>query len=324
VLYVSTGGSGTACSDSNPCSIATAVGILNLVQDVILIEPGVYSESIDIPENVQVLVSGYGATLTGLNSDGEVVEIHGGAHVRVLGLNLVASGSANFGLAINLEQDPPVPVVLEDLTIDSVSGGVDSISTQLSLSRSRIHAELNSSIAAALPGSVLVDRSQIDGAGVVVVFAGELNVTNSIVGPMLPSNSSVTNAGGALSVAFSTIYDSPIACGSSAPDCTSGSGQGICFDSVIIYSDLGTSADTMTGSACTSAYTLVFPQSTPITGSNNLLGENPLLVSPGSGNFHLLPNSPAIGAADPSATDTHDFDGSARPHGSADIGAFEH
>jgi hypothetical protein len=126
-----------------------------------------------------------------------------------------------------------------------------------------------------------------------------------------------------VAVSFSTVYDSPIACGSSASDCTTGSGATICFDSDIIFSDLNAGADTMTGS-CTASYSLVFPQSTPITGSNNLLGENPLLVSPGSGNFHLLPNSPAIGAADPSATDTHDFDGSARPHGSADIGAFEH
>ena len=41
--------------------------------------------------------------------------------------------------------------------------------------------------------------------------------------------------------------------------------------------------------------------------------------------YHLMLGSPAIDAADPAATTTTDFDGTARPQGSArDIGAFEY
>jgi hypothetical protein len=325
VLYASTDGSGIACSLGVPCAIATAVATVNTVQDVVLIEPGIYPVPIDIVSGTEVLVSGYGATLTGLDASNNVMTIPGATKARILGLNMLATGSALSGISINLDQDPPADVSIEDVTIDSVGIGLDAIATNLTLARSHVHSSGEFALASVGGGSAIVDRIRIDGAGITVAFTSRLSMTNSIIGPMLPSNAPFFIGGAAVSIAFSTIYDSPIACGSAAPDCTSGSGAGICFDSTLIFSDLDTGADTMTGTACTSSYTLVYPQSTPIAGSNNLLGENPLLVAPGSGNFHLQPSSPAIGAADPTATDTHDFDGTPRPAGfRGDIGAFEH
>lgn len=52
---------------------------------------------------------------------------------------------------------------------------------------------------------------------------------------------------------------------------------------------------------------------------------DPQFVNPAIGDFHLHPTSPAIDAADPTATLATDFDGVSRPQGPArDLGAFEH
>ena len=67
------------------------------------------------------------------------------------------------------------------------------------------------------------------------------------------------------------------------------------------------------------------PQSTALNGANNKIGVDPLLVNPSSGDYRLKPNSPAIHAADPTATATPDLDGTPRPQGAhADIGAYEY
>jgi hypothetical protein len=58
---------------------------------------------------------------------------------------------------------------------------------------------------------------------------------------------------------------------------------------------------------------------------NNLEGNDPLFVAPGSGNFHLQRGSPAIDAANSNSAPSVDFDGTARPKGNGyDIGAFEY
>jgi hypothetical protein len=63
---------------------------------------------------------------------------------------------------------------------------------------------------------------------------------------------------------------------------------------------------------------------TGMTLTGNLLGTNPLLVNPGSFDFHLQATSPALNAGATISSVTIDHDGRARPQGPAyDIGAFE-
>jgi uncharacterized repeat protein (TIGR01451 family) len=60
-----------------------------------------------------------------------------------------------------------------------------------------------------------------------------------------------------------------------------------------------------------------------ISGTHDL-SVPPGLVNPAGGNFHLMPSSPLVNAADPAATLDHDFDGDIRPQGTRrDIGADE-
>jgi hypothetical protein len=55
-----------------------------------------------------------------------------------------------------------------------------------------------------------------------------------------------------------------------------------------------------------------------------MIGVDPKLVAPATGDYHLKADSPAIDAADPSATDAFDYEGTARPIGPhLDLGAFE-
>jgi hypothetical protein len=60
----------------------------------------------------------------------------------------------------------------------------------------------------------------------------------------------------------------------------------------------------------------------PSDGDN--IDEDPLFVDVSEGDFHLLPDSPCIDAADPASTVDVDIDGDARPQGAAaDMGADE-
>jgi hypothetical protein len=67
------------------------------------------------------------------------------------------------------------------------------------------------------------------------------------------------------------------------------------------------------------------PQSTALGGAHNQLGLDPQFGNTASSDFHLKVGSPAIDAANPSATLSIDCDGTARPQGPArDVGAFEY
>lgn len=57
----------------------------------------------------------------------------------------------------------------------------------------------------------------------------------------------------------------------------------------------------------------------------NMLAVDPRFTNAAAGDYHLMTGSPAIDAADPSATVSTDYDGTARPQGSLrEIGAFEY
>ena len=82
--------------------------------------------------------------------------------------------------------------------------------------------------------------------------------------------------------------------------------------------------NTVVGAGSIAGYSLTFPQTAPLAGPANK-NSNPMLVSPGTGDYHLKLGSPAIDAADPNATLMIDYSGKSRPQGAArDLGAFEY
>ena len=64
---------------------------------------------------------------------------------------------------------------------------------------------------------------------------------------------------------------------------------------------------------CTYSHDLMSPQSRDPGGTAMILNMDPKFASPSTGDYHLMQGSPAIDAGDPSAQDSHDFDGTPRP-----------
>jgi hypothetical protein len=175
-------------------------------------------------------------------------------------------------------------------------------------------------------GSMLkIERSVIDGGdpGVAVFRVSTIEATNTIFknqGTTYGWISVGFDASATSTIKFSTFHNSVLTCGSVA-----GTGFVSFSNNIFVNNHGGAPADTATGTYCSHAYDLVSPQTTTIAGPGNKLGVDPTFANSFGGDFHLLPGSPAIDAADPAATEAFDYDGTSRPQGAArDLGAFEY
>lgn len=231
-------------------------------------------------------------------------------------------------------------IELDDVSWNGYGGGQPAISGQpctITLQRTRMSALLNSDVAVYANGEsiaggavsnrgslVTVDRTVIDGGGPALglFHYSSLNMTNSVL----------TNQGGSFgpvqfdgstrlsTVAFSTFHNLTWNC--------NGSSSALLFSSnnIFLNEQGGAPPDTLSGAGCNHAYVLVKPQSTtPVGGASNILNMDPRFKNALQNDFHLTSGSPAIDAADPTATDPVDYDGTPRPQGPRrDIGAFEY
>ena len=155
--------------------------------------------------------------------------------------------------------------------------------------------------------------------------ASVLRFTNSIIGPPTQGNDVFAAIGGAVVVSFSTVLGIAT-CTNTAAVCSGAGANGVCFDNSIVANlTTGAPANTISGQSCAATYTLAFPQAAALPGAGNKIGMNPKFKNPSASDLHLDTGSPAIDAANPTATLGVDFDGKARPHGAQrDLGAFEY
>jgi hypothetical protein len=165
-------------------------------------------------------------------------------------------------------------------------------------------------------------QSQVVGGycGIELINASKLQITNSVFRDQLTKGAIFATDTGELpsTVAFSTFYNSTWACGDGSVLIAS-------RNNLFLNETTGAPASTVTGTRCTHSYDMIKPQASAPTGSNNILGADPLFVNASAGDFHLMPTSPAIDTADPSATESVDYEGTARPQGiKRDVGAFEY
>jgi len=335
ILYASpAGGDATLCLKTQPCTIARAVALADATRSVIKMFPGAYVASITIGGKT-VSIHGGGATLTAAAGQ-RTIEIDVGGHLQLMGLTVV-NNNASQGIGISCQPGgttPPI-VELDQVTIDTAQTAVIAYPCTMTISRSSLHTRSSGQrIVYVLPTStVTIDRSILDGGDGIQAEGPDsvARITNSVIknqtgpdGAFLGSNLFGTGAG-AVSVSFSTVIDSQVKCVAGTPRCAGGTSTGACIDNSIVYNTAGGApADTVQGSACVTNYSLVYPQSTALTGSNNKLGVSPALKDAANSDYHLSSASAAIDAADPAATDMIDLDGVQRPQGPrSDLGAFE-
>lgn len=328
VVYADPAGpTSTECSKSVPCSITSAFTVANVTREVIKLNPGTYTANI-VVANKKVTVHGDGATLVGLVDDDTLVA-QDRARLRVIGLVIVHVGN-NFGpTAFECLTGVDKPVVeLERVTLDSNRIAVTAGCT-LTLSKSHVHVREGDVAVIAGDASVVdIRETLIDGPqgnGVEAFQGSVVRIVNSVIVGQTGSDGAFVGPDGLVLVSYSTIVDSVIECGTGVASCSVNAPHGVCIEnSIILNTAPNAPANTITETACRVDFSLVRPQSTAPTGTNNMLGVDPLLVDVPAGDYHLQSTSPAIDAADPTATNPTDFDGILRPQGAAnDLGAFE-
>lgn len=327
IAYASPTGSSTApCTKVEPCSVQRAFAITDITRDTVKMAPGAYTGSITVT-NKTVNVHGDGATIS--STSGATLTVNDRGRVRVTGLIIVAGGTTNNAVDCVSLNNVDVPMLaLDRVQAESLRNVLNLVKCAAIVSRSKLRTSGSNSALFATEGSTAdVDRTTLLGGGFVVgsTYASLVRLTNSVIGNPTSGEDAFFPVEGAITVSFSTVINARGGCGSGAAVCSGSSPNGVCYDNSIVANLVaGAPADSVYGTACVANHTLVFPQTAVIAGTSNKLGVNPLLEAAGSGDFHLLPGSPAIDAANPAATVTQDHDGLLRPQGTAsDMGAFE-
>lgn len=335
VLYASpTGPDAASCDASAPCSITQAVAIASTARHTIKLEAGTYASSL-IVTGMTIVFHGSGATLQPPGGQ-DGIQVLDGGNVTLLGLTIDQLSSARIALVCQTSTSgAPTPMVqMDQVTI--IAQGVALLGHPCEYSISRTHVHIGTAVYGLEfegPGTAKMDRTVFDGGAGLVAFdqGAVLDITNSVIENQAGSDGAFLSQAfgstpGSIIVSFSTVINSTVKCTNGQPICAGFSDAGVCLDNTIfLNTTAGAPTDTITGTACFANYVIAKPQSTALTGANNKLGVDPLLVNPAAGDYHLMPNSPAIDAADPTATATPDLDGTARPQGArADIGAYEY
>jgi hypothetical protein len=192
---------------------------------------------------------------------------------------------------------------IRESTISGNAPGVDAFNSSLTLTRSTIKQNT---------------------LGVRVVFDSTYEITNNfIVRNTGDDAGAVFDSPGVFE--FNTLSHNVRGSAGSVVNCN-GIQQLVTFSNNIVVNTgcgIGICADQdILGANCAWAFSIV-PGNTPTLGAGNITGD-PMFVDVANNDFHLKPTSPCKDAANPAATLAEDFDGEARPAGSArDIGADE-
>jgi hypothetical protein len=293
------GSDGAACSEADPCSIARAVAVVTPSLNTIFMEPGTY-DSVVIDSGATMTFLGNGSTIT--------------AEVSVSHASTVAMQDLTIGGPFSCT-DSVGPDSQVTLTRVGLNAAFSLTYCQLALMQTNIAGGATSQMS--IDATLTADRSTLPEVLPANGITGSITVTNSILdgGMSNPISGSATN-NFTVDVSYSTQWYSEAVC----PKPMTGLSYRMSNCIVAGPADLGIAA---AGSDNCFDHVMAFPMNTGSIPAGVIVAD-PMMVDPTDGDFHLMPSSSAINAADSSISDDHDYDGVSRPQGAGpDIGAFE-
>ncbi|MBL0212409.1 MAG: hypothetical protein IPQ07_00735 [Myxococcales bacterium] len=327
VLYAASGGAdNSACTLPAPCTAGRAIALARAVAvpPLIRLLPGAYPEglSFDGMTSAPISIVATGAAIVASTG----IAVKNGASAKIRGVSVTATtAGVECGISTGVESF----LLVQDAVL--AAGGtfanlvnIGNCRLTLEHSEMQLRASSGNAVSMTSDGRLVANRVHATAASIGTFggFGSRINVTvtNSLlenssllfftqdsVGPgsliAFGSNTLVLTAGGldCGAVAFRTQY----------------------FDNNIIFSR--SAGDVANGPGCMLRYNVLSPQATAAAPTNKLA--DPQFVNDASGDYHVMPTSPAIDAA--MATGSFpgfsaDLDGIVRPQGAnADIGAFE-
>ena len=303
IVYVATGGSGSACTRAQPCgTIATGIAAVTVTRKNILVAAGSYTETLVVSGRSLTIV-GAGAELQPTALNQVPISVSNMSDVSIEGLRITGAGGAANPEGINCQGQAgnPSTLVLVGATVNN-NGGVGIITNRCNLTVVQSHILGNNGGGLnATDGVVTIRNNFFAGNGGALTNVGGVRLDSSGAGSVFEFNTVANNVS-------SAGFASGLICSSVATHT---------FSNNIV---VGQSADQVSGTNCNFTYTL---SDEALAGTGNTTMQ-PMFVNVATNDYHLAAGSAGIDAADPAATLATDIDGDTRPqNGRADIGADE-
>jgi len=293
VLYAAQTGTGTTCTQVEPCSFDQAVASVSATANVVKLAPGTYDRAAQLAISKDVIVTGEGATFHG-------------------------TATTSFTLMFDITS-VAVTFMRVHFDLNGMFGAQCVMNGQLHLDRVVMTNGAGGAYSSACTFSI--DRSLIDGVTLYGLYLinSTVTVTNTFV-----TNSGASSQGGLVlngstgAIDHVTLSgDTAMMAGGQAIRCTDGN---VAIRSSIIFGNGAPAVE----DACFVGHSILDPNYAG-PGTGNVVMD-PLFVAPATRDYHIQAGSPAAGLADPASHLVRDFDGDPRPNpvGSvADSGADE-
>jgi hypothetical protein len=331
VAYVQAGGTGASpCAQGAPCGTLQQGVDSNRPYIKVAMGTLVGADVTTIGGRAVTILADPGAKLD-RTGDGRILLVRSaGANVSIYDLEITGqTGPADEAIQLEPNGGTPVLSLVRVKVTGNQGRGISSTGGSLTVSQSTLSGNQGGGITAS-GSSLTVSQSTISGnaGGGISMMSG----TFSIVGNVFFANGTLMGPVGGVSIStaqdaanrleFNSFHGNQTQLGvGSAIQCVAGTFTA--RNNIMSQNGTITNMEQV-GGPCTHTYSIVRPGTVPPGAGNSSM--DPMFVNSTTGDLHLKPGSPALGAADPSSDLTgpaaRDIDGDMRTH-PADIGADE-